>query len=75
MNAELEALVMALDAVLEARAGDEARRLEAIYQSRLDEVLARRPGVSRDRLIHAVDFAHTQWLRGQRKPSALPRKA
>ena len=39
MNAELEALVMALDAVLEARAGDEARRLEAVYQSRLEAEL------------------------------------
>jgi hypothetical protein len=72
MNAELEALVLALDAVIEARGGDEAQRLEAIYRSRLDDVLLRRPGISRERLMRAVDFAHAQWLRGQRKPSTLP---
>ena len=49
--------------------------MEAQYQSRLDDVLSRCPGVSRERLIGAVDFAHAQWLRGQRKPSAIPPQA
>jgi hypothetical protein len=75
MNAELEALVLALDAVLQARSGDEATQLEAVYQTRLDDVLARRPGLSRERLLRAIDFAHANWLRAQRRPSTLPPKA
>ena len=75
MNAELEALVLALDAILQARAGDDAKRLEAIYQSRLDDVLARCSGLSREGLIHAVDFAYRKWLNTQKKPSSLPPKA
>jgi hypothetical protein len=39
MNPELQALVLALDAVIEARAGEDAKRLEAIYQSKLEDVL------------------------------------
>ena len=75
MNAELDALIVALDAVLQARSGDESKRLEAIYQSRLDDVLMRHPGLSRETLIRAVDFAHANWLRAQRKPPTLPPKA
>jgi hypothetical protein len=72
MNPELEALIAALDAVLQARNGDEANRLEAIYQSRLDDALMRHPGLARDHLVHAVDFAHAKWLRAQRQPPTLP---
>jgi len=38
VNAELEALVLALEAVLQARAGEDANRMEALYQARLDAV-------------------------------------
>lgn len=72
MNPELEALVVALEAVLQAQNGGEAKRLEAIYQSRLDDVLARRPGLPREKLIRAVDFAHANWLHAQRQPPTLP---
>lgn len=72
MNPELEALVMALEAVLQAKTGDEAKQLEAVYQSRLDAVLAQRSGLSRERLIRAVDFAHANWLRARRRPPTLP---
>jgi hypothetical protein len=75
MNAELEALAVALNAVVEARSGDEAQRLDAIYLARIDDVLARYTALDRARLMQAVDFAHGQWLRGQRKPTALPPKA
>jgi hypothetical protein len=37
MNSELEALVRALDAVIQARGG-EAEHLDAIYQAKLEEV-------------------------------------
>ena len=72
MNPELEALVIALEAVLQAKNGDEAKRLEAIYQSPLDDVLARRPGLLREKLIRAADFAHSNWLRACRQPPTLP---
>jgi hypothetical protein len=52
MNSELEALVRALDAVIQARGGQEAEQFEAIYQARLEEVLLRSPGLSRERLPH-----------------------
>jgi len=75
MNAELEALIAALEASLQARSGDEAKRLEAIYQSRLDEVLTRHPGLTREKLMGAVYFAHAKWLRAQRQPPTLPPNA
>ena len=68
MNPELEALVLALDAVLQSRGGEDAKRQEAVYESRLDDALARRPGLSREKLMQAVDFAHAKWLRAQRHP-------
>ena len=74
MNPELEALVIAFDAVLQSRAGEDAKRLEALYQSRLDEVLSRHPGLTRDSLRRAVDFAYRKWLATQQKkfPSLPP---
>jgi len=75
VNAELEALVLALDAVLQARAGEHANRLEALYQARLDGVLERCPNLSRNALQKLVDLAHRRWCRAQQKPSSLPPKA
>jgi hypothetical protein len=75
MNSELEALVRALDAVIQARGGQEAEQLEAIYQARLEEVLLRSPGLSRERLVAAVDFARRKWQRAEDKPSSMPPKA
>ena len=46
MNAELQALVLALDAVTEGRTGAEAKRLDALYQSRLADALERHPALS-----------------------------
>jgi hypothetical protein len=75
MNSELEALVRALDAVIQARGGQNAEQLDAIYQAKLEEVLLRFPGLSRDRLIAAVDFARKKWQHAQDKPSSMPPKA
>ncbi len=74
MDRELEELLRAFDAAKEA-AGDERTRLEVIYESRLDDVLARRSGLTRDRLHSAVLVAHRRWLRAQGKPTTLPPKA
>ncbi len=43
MTAELEVLVKALDAVIEARSGAEATRVQEIYESRIGDVLPRHP--------------------------------
>lgn len=75
MNAELEALLIALDAVNQARSGAEAKSLEMIYRSRLDDVLERHPNLSRESLLRAVDFAYLRWLKAQQKPSTVPPKA
>lgn len=75
MNSELEALVLAFDSGRQAKDGVEAKRLEAVFQSRLDDVLAQRPGLSRQSLIRAVDYAHARWLRARHQPPTLPPKA
>jgi hypothetical protein len=73
MNQYLEGLVLALDAVLEARSGQDAERLEAVYQTKLEAVLERNPHLSRERLLQAIDFAHKNWRRVQdKKPSSMP---
>ena len=76
MRSEAEALILALEAVMQARSGEEAKRLEAIFQARLDDVVARWPQVSRERLIQMTVIAHSRWARAQeRKPPALPPRA
>ena len=75
MKPELEALVLAFDALRQARSGDDAKNLEANYHSRLDDVLARHPGVSLDTLMRAVDLAHRRWVFAEMKPTTLPPKA
>ncbi len=67
MNPDLEALVLALDAVIQARGGNEAERLDTIYQAQLDKVLVTHPALSRERLARAVDFAYWKWRRAQEK--------
>jgi hypothetical protein len=74
MDRELEDLLVAFDAAKEA-AGTERSRLEFIYESRLDGIIARSHGLTRERLHVAVLVAHHRWLRAQGKPSSLPPKA
>lgn len=75
MNTELEGLIIAYDAVRQAKSGDEAARLDAIFQARVDDLLARHGGISRDKLIRSIDLAHRRWVLAQQKPSSLPPKA
>jgi hypothetical protein len=74
MNPELEALLQAYDAFLQASRED-AVRLETLYEARLDAFLERNPTVSRMRLHSLVKFQYRQWLAAQRKPPTLPPKA
>jgi hypothetical protein len=75
MNAELQALVLALDAVIEGRTGAEAKRSDALYQSRLADALERYPALSRQTLEAMVYVAYRRWIRSQEKPPTLPPNA
>ena len=74
MNPELEALIWALDAYLEAN-GREAQRLRVVYESRLEEALRRRPGLSQASLHRAVESAYRRWRQNQTPPPTMPPKA
>lgn len=71
MNPELEALIKALDAYLEAR-GREAQRLRTIYESRLEETASRHPGLSKISLHKIIETAYRRWRRSQNKPPSMP---
>lgn len=71
MNPELEALIKALDAYLEAN-GSEAQRLRLIYKSRLEDAVSKRPGLSKESLHKAVESAYRRWRRNQAKPPSIP---
>jgi hypothetical protein len=75
MQPEAEALILALEAVKQARSGEEAERLEAVFQARIDDVLACWPHVSRERLVRFAVLAHSRWARAQERqyPSLPPR--
>jgi len=71
MDRDLEAILQALDALKNAT-GEDAKRLRVIYNSHLEHVLERRPGLSRAGLQTAVLEAYRRWVKAQEKPSALP---
>lgn len=75
MNLELEGLVLAFDAVRQAKSGSDAKRLEELYRSRLDDVLARHRSLTPERLQSLVDFQHRRWIFAQRKHASMPPKA
>ena len=74
MNAELEALILAYAAMIQA-SGEDCQRLRSLYEARLDDVLSRHSNVSRERLHRAVRQKYSRWLAAQQKPSSLPPKA
>jgi len=77
MNAELLALVQALDAVKESppTRPEEGLRLKEIYESRLGDVLERHPGLFRETLHTLVERQRRLWLAAETKTSTLPPKA
>ena len=72
MSPELEDLLKAWDAYLQAGRGEEADRLLASYESGLEEVCAR-TNIARDLLDRAVQRAYQrwQWADDPKFPSAL----
>jgi hypothetical protein len=73
MNAELLALIKALDAVKEAKP-EEDSRLKAIYDSRLQDVREKHPNLSKETL-EIMGLARKRWLKAQKLPPTLPPKA
>jgi ribosomal 50S subunit-associated protein YjgA (DUF615 family) len=74
MNPELEALIRAYDATMQA-APDQVARLRAIYDSKLDQVMERCPRLSRQALEGMVRLARNRWLKSHEKPTTLPPRA
>ena len=75
MNKELEALILAYESVSASRSTEAEQAMQA-FEARLDEVMSRNPGVSRDVLRKSIIKAHRQWaLKQEKKPPAIPPKA
>jgi hypothetical protein len=74
MNAELEALLNALQSIYEVHRKEDVTRLQALYDVRVKEA-AERLGVSKTALDIAVREKRFKWLRAQRGPSSIPPKA
>ena len=75
MNDELEALVLAYEAVSASR-GEEAERCLGVFEALLDKAMSRSPSVSRDLLRKCIIRKHREWaLRQEKKPPAIPPKA
>ena len=74
MNPELEALIKAFDAAIQAQ-GTESEHLEAIYESLLADALQRHPNLSLEALDRTIQLAHRRWVKAQIKVPTLPPKA
>ncbi len=75
MNKELEAFILAYEAVSASR-DMEAEQALQVFETRLDEFMNRHPGVSRDIFRKSIIKAHRQWaLKQENKPPAIPPKA
>jgi hypothetical protein len=75
MNAKLEEILKAYDSFREAFDDDEAAHWEAVYDSLLEEIIARNPRVSKDALRRFTETEHRKWLLAQKKPATLLPKA
>jgi hypothetical protein len=73
MNAELEAILKAYDAFMQAR-GEAAEKLWEDYQKLLDQAAAGH-GISGEVLHRAVKTKYFQWLRRLENPPTIPPNA
>jgi hypothetical protein len=67
MHPELEALLKAYDAFVQAPDGPEAANLYAIYKSKLEDT-AQRTKTSKDALQNALMRLHARWVRANLPP-------
>ena len=75
MDRELEALIKAYDAVIQARGSAEHQRFAILYENLISDALDRQPGLHGDSLRRAIRVAHRKWLIGQRQPPTVPPQA
>ena len=75
MNKDLEALVLAYEAVSASR-DKEAEHFMQTFEGLLDRVIEQHRGVSRDLLRKSVIKMHRKWaLKQEKKPPAIPPRA
>jgi hypothetical protein len=75
MNRELEALILAFEAVSASRDLAAEEKLND-FEAKIDAVLLLHPAISRDVLRKSVIKAHRKWaLQQDKKPPAIPPKA
>ena len=74
MNRDLEALLLALDALLQA-GPDDAGRLEAIFNERLADTLTEYPNLTKEGLLRALHAYHPKWVKAQQRPPTMPPRA
>jgi hypothetical protein len=72
MNRELEALILAYEAVSASRDHAAEQAMDA-FELLLDSTLQGHPGISREILRKSIIKAHRQWaLKEEKKPPAIP---
>lgn len=74
MDRELESLLLAYDAWLQAGADDAARH-EAVFENLLEVILAGRPKLTREQLLKALHAYYPRWVHAQQHPPTLPPRA
>jgi len=75
MNKDLERLILAYEAVSASRDLEALQALQN-FETQLDEVMTRNPGVQREMLRKSIIKAHRRWaLKQDNKPPAIPPKA
>ena len=74
MSPDLEALIRAYDAAIQAQ-GSDSERLEAIYETRLADALQGHPKLSLEALDRTIQLAHRRWVKAQSRFPTLPPRA
>ena len=69
MKPEMERLLQLFD---EAR---QSRQHEELFESKLEELRAQHPGISREQLRRIVRSAYVRWLRANARPPTIPPNA
>jgi hypothetical protein len=74
MDRELESILLAYDAWLQAGEND-MDRCETVLNGLVDDLLSSRPNLSREQLLKALRAYYPRWLHTQQHPPTLPPKA
>jgi hypothetical protein len=74
MNRDLEALIQALDALMQAPPG-RVHELKEAFDAQVDAFLAREVTLKRESLETILRSYYPKWLRAQKRTSSLPPRA